>query len=459
MFKGLVSRVVRAVSARPPPVKDIAGASEAKLSAGTPSSSSTLRSGQRNGHPPPAPLTHLLAVDHSNGLRRAPWAFWGSRKELEEQDSAPAPETARSEAAVLKDLLENIDRILAAQQEELAAQEEELAKPSFTKIFTQTYPPGVTSPLSHETASLDVTAHIEAIRLVTGYTFKDPDFVRGAIFRTGRFWKGKDIGRHVQLQLALIGDKFLDFGSLSVNFGRGLDIMRPNWQWLMSNATLHYCAQRSGLPQMLAESGHAALIQGDADKGFGTMVEALIGAVYEDSGRDGAVTDEVTTKLLGTSMKHQDVFLFAADHSRCVKKPQLQFYWEDIVKAQVQSRLEQGGGPDTTNQVMEKIRSEALSREKIRQHMHNPPRPKGTKLQKRLSREAKLAAKPSRFFGLLSGDKLRTYIDYIKLRQKRYSNRRRRLDPETKSQKIATFQAYIDRAEERLRAGEACCTM
>lgn len=374
-------------------------------------------------------------------------------------ESVSGPE--RPETAILEDLMDNIDRILAVQQKKQLAQQK-LADMQLKKAEALD---------RQEPGALDVTAHIEAIRQVTGYTFKDPDYVRGAIFKTGKIWKGKDMGRPIQFQLALIGDKFLDFGSLSANFGHGLDTIRPNWSWLMSNAVLHYCAQRLGLPQKLAESGHAALIQGDSWKGFGTMVEAIVGAVYEDSGRDGAVTDAVTAKLLGTTMRHDDVAKFAASHKASIKMPTRGLYWRELVEAETRLKLERLGRVDEIDEQMEKMHCQELVVDRARRGREARARrvtlpPLEMNATGGIRRRAPVSVRS------LSGDRLRRHIDQIKASHRKYAERRTRRTnlnaaakgftrkkPSPLELKLARLQAYIDEAEEHLSRGEGIRAM
>lgn len=142
-----------------------------------------------------------------------------------------------------------------------------------------------------------------------------------------------------------------------------------NWRWLSSNATLHYCAQMHDLPRKLAECGYAVRIQGDSDKGFGTMMEAIIGAVYEDSGRDGATTFKAMDKLLGTTMKALDLERFAALHRRSVTLPPVQLWWEDLVSADLKSK--RGNARDTSDEedpAMARLRSWATDVRRLKTH-------------------------------------------------------------------------------------------
>lgn len=455
MFKGLVSRVVRAVSVRTPTVKDLAGAaSEAKLPGTSSSPSNTQSSTRRN----PLGISGQPMAD-PQAARAGAWGLWrrlGQREELE--STSPQPASGGSDTALLSDLISNIDRILAVQQVELAEQEEQQRQSLAHSLL--------------EEQELDMTAHIEAIRRVTGYTFKDPEYVRGAILKHKRAWKGKDIGRRVQLQLALIGDKFLDFGSLSANFGHGKDLERPGWGWLMSNKVLHHCAQRSGLPRMLAECGYPIGIQGDSNKGFGTMVEAIIGGVYQDSGRDGVVTDAVTTKLLGTSMLHKDVGKFAAAHASNVVMPSSQLWWRDLILDEVRSIAERAGRPDEVDQIMRTIEKGANSvddyRTTLRKRLVAAPRKPINKTRSERDlvrslmsegRRKEKVAKTRQLKGWISGEQLQRYIVYIKHRRGLMRRKIARGAPQRKVKKAERLQAYLVEAEGHLSRGEAYHTL
>lgn len=292
----------------------------------------------------------------------------------------------------------------------------------------------------------DVSAHIECIRKTTGYTFKDPALVRGAIFRDDVHYKGRVLSRATQLQLAKLGDELFKSVHYATNFPAtaiGTEIGGREWSWVTSNATLHFAAQRLGLPQMLAESGHATKIQGDHDKGFGTMMEALVGAVYMDSGEDGAVTRTTMARLLGTSMERQELQRYYKRFRTKVFKPNPRLYWHTMrdkanAHAQVQHE-EQFASSDA--------------------HVESALQDWADKVRK-LKRDSRRQLKRTRRRGtLLHGSSLRNYIELVKNRAARAVKKHKRTGVGERRKAAMRREAdsmleWVEEAEERLRQGE-----
>lgn len=292
----------------------------------------------------------------------------------------------------------------------------------------------------------EVTAHIECIRKITGYTFKDPDLVRGAIFAENSIYKGKQLSRATQLQLAKLGDELFKCVHHASNFPAATakdEYMGDTWSWLTSNATLHFIAELSDLPQMLAESGHAHKIKTDGVKGFGTMIEAIFGAIYLDSGEDGAVTRTTMVKLLGTSMARKDVEQFHEKYRLQVRRPGPRtLKWHTMrTLANAKSQREE---TLLTN-------SEEVDVEERLQRWTQEVK----KLTKAPARKGKWAARyRARQAQMLSGLTLREKVEVVK---RNHARRLRKANGHLKpggQKRSKIMLAWLEKAEERLRHGE-----
>lgn len=286
-----------------------------------------------------------------------------------------------------------------------------------------------------DSSEVDVTAHIECIRKLTGYSFKDPHLVRGAIFKNEVLYRGQLVCRTTQLQLAKLGDELFKSIHQSTNFPATKVGCNLEWSWLTSNATLHFAAQRLGLPQMLAESGHAAKIQADGAKGFGTLVEAIVGAVYIDSGEDGAVTRATMTRLLGTSMERQELRRFYERFQTQVFKVTPRTYWR-TKKNKADAGMQFEGDLSSSDLDVESRLQDWVKEVK--------------KLRKRAA---------SRREKRLSGPELKRYIQVVQTRAAtaRRKHRRSKLGERRKAvllQKADSMMEWIEQAEERLRQGQ-----
>lgn len=286
--------------------------------------SRVLRSAFRSAPGPARPgqvNNHAATLTPSEKPR---WRWAAQRQPDEPEGSGTAPfqqgqqEATQPELAHPPGLLEDLSKALKLLEEQQKLQGDPLGLKSNYPLHVSGSSPNKSDDPSEaqleyeQQHPLNVSAHIDCIQHVIGYTFKDHDLVRAAIFKGGRKFKGMELARGVQLHLALIGDKILEINSYSENFQSGGK--ESHWRAIMSNLALDYCIRRTGLVQMLADSGHAERLLTDGRKGYGTMAEAIMGAIYEDSGRDGQVTQAATAKLLGTSLKINELMHFVEAH-------------------------------------------------------------------------------------------------------------------------------------------------
>lgn len=160
--------------------------------------------------------------------------------------------------------------------------------------------------LTYERDPAAFTAHKNFVQQLVGYTFQDDTWLKQALsVRWNRY--GDSSLSQQQLRLALVGDANIKvvYYSHNVAYG-GTKSFCGNVNALECNNSLTYCAEIWGLAALVLNWGYPSLKDRSSAQWFGTLVEAIIGAVYLDSAHSYAPTKQAILRLLSYTEKSRE---------------------------------------------------------------------------------------------------------------------------------------------------------
>lgn len=152
---------------------------------------------------------------------------------------------------------------------------------------------------TYDTHPKAFAVHKKAIESLIGYTFRKDQLLKEAIALKINSSTGKRGLHYTQLHLALIGDSNLRQVFYTHNFPyTGRANLTKAFDALGSNNSLAYAASVWGLPDLLREFGWPECTSRVSAKYFGSLVEAIVGAVYIDSNKSYEHTRTAIMNLL-----------------------------------------------------------------------------------------------------------------------------------------------------------------
>ncbi|KXT01131.1 hypothetical protein AC578_10895 [Pseudocercospora eumusae] len=164
------------------------------------------------------------------------------------------------------------------------------------------------APPSDTESSSNFHSRRARVEVVTGYKFRDDEYLKAALRPGNAPLHGEPIYR-CQQQLAIIGDALLKLIYFTHNFPDSSEgSLNGPFDSISSNAALAFTAWNNGLAKAMdttvpranrAKYGESSIKS--AKVAVATMVEAVIGAVFLDSEQDLSVTKQAIENVLARS--------------------------------------------------------------------------------------------------------------------------------------------------------------
>lgn len=166
---------------------------------------------------------------------------------------------------------------------------------------TGTVPPRAAPDPKREAALF--ASHKAFIEELVGYTFQDDHWLKQALTLDSARQKG-DVS---QSRMALIGDANLRQVYYTSNCHyMGKKSFCGAFSLLGSNNSLAYCASIWGLGELGSDLGYPKLTSGEGAVRYGTLVEAILGAVFMDSSQNYKDIERAVMRLLSYTEQDRD---------------------------------------------------------------------------------------------------------------------------------------------------------